>query len=97
MQAASYEEQQAKSTDHEILIPTERPVATKKFDQKSAALFENENFQTLPGGYLFPQRGGRCYNNRWYTEHALERMAPATPEIMRLLEARASASRGVGI
>jgi hypothetical protein len=25
------------------------------------------------------------FNNRWYTEHALERMAPSTPEIIELL------------
>lgn len=33
--------------------------------------------------------GGMKINNRWYTEHALERMAPDTPEIRAALKTRA--------
>lgn len=37
----------------------------------------------------FPEGGGGGFiNGRWYTEHALERMAPATPEVRAVLEAR---------
>ena len=41
---------------------------------------------------MFPKGGGGAnINGRWYTEHALERMAPRTPEVMAELEARALA------
>lgn len=41
------------------------------------------------GGWIFPEDGGGALiNNRWYTEHALERMAPNTPQVMAQLEAR---------
>jgi len=43
----------------------------------------------MEGGYLFPQEGGCFYNNLHYTQHALERMAPNTPEIVQLLTERA--------
>jgi hypothetical protein len=36
-----------------------------------------------------PKEGGETFiNGRWYTEHALERMAPNTPEVMAELQAR---------
>jgi len=38
--------------------------------------------------WVFPKKGGATINGRWYTEHALERMAPRTPEVMAELEAR---------
>lgn len=39
---------------------------------------------------MLPQDGGGAnIGGRWYTEHALERMAPRTPEVMALLERRA--------
>lgn len=38
--------------------------------------------------WVFPEKGGATINGRWYTEHALERMAPRTPEVMAELEAR---------
>jgi RHS repeat-associated protein len=42
------------------------------------------------GGWVLPEnRGGALINGRWYTEHALERMAPRTPQVMAKLEARA--------
>ena len=50
------------------------------------------NFQ-LPAeansGWVLPKNGGGALiNSRWYTEHALERMAPDTPQVMAILEER---------
>jgi RHS repeat-associated protein len=43
-------------------------------------------------GWVLPEAGGGAnIGGRWYTEHALERMAPRTPEVMALLESRAMA------
>jgi hypothetical protein len=45
---------------------------------------------TNSGGWILPKEGGGAFiNGRWYTEHALERMAPRTPQVMAELEARA--------
>jgi hypothetical protein len=42
------------------------------------------------GGWVLPKNGGGALiHGRWYTEHALERMAPRTPQVMVELEARA--------
>ncbi|NLU80730.1 hypothetical protein HCA58_20650 [Micromonospora sp. HNM0581] len=39
---------------------------------------------------MLPQGGGGAnIGGRWYTEHALERMAPRTPEVMALPERQA--------
>jgi hypothetical protein len=43
----------------------------------------------LHGGYLFPHEKGCIYKGRQYSEHALERMAPNSPEIIELLMSRA--------
>jgi hypothetical protein len=44
------------------------------------------------GGWDLPVGGGgKTIGGRWYTEHALERMAPNTPEVMATLESRALA------
>ncbi len=40
------------------------------------------------GGWVLPKRGGVEINGRWYTEHALERMAPDTPQVRAMLEPR---------
>ncbi|HEY5235944.1 MAG TPA: hypothetical protein VIJ14_07190, partial [Rhabdochlamydiaceae bacterium] len=41
-------------------------------------------------GWVLPKEGGGALiNGRWYSEHALERMAPNTPEVMAILEDRA--------
>lgn len=40
---------------------------------------------------LPPEGGGTYINGRWYTEHALERMAPKTPQVLAELRARAIA------
>jgi hypothetical protein len=54
----------------------------------------NQNTQVLGSvsknnGWVLPENGGGgLINNRWYTEHALERMAPNTPQVMAKLEAR---------
>ncbi|MDP1835035.1 MAG: hypothetical protein Q8K75_03810 [Chlamydiales bacterium] len=44
---------------------------------------------THQSGWILPQKGGATINGRWYTEHALERMAPNTPEVVAFLETRA--------
>lgn len=47
---------------------------------------------TPAAGWSLPaDGGGATIGGRWYTEHALERMAPNTPEVMALLERRALA------
>jgi hypothetical protein len=43
----------------------------------------------MEGGYLVPTLGGCYYRGVLYTQHALERMAPCTPEIIQLLVERA--------
>ncbi len=41
-------------------------------------------------GWTLPEAGGGAkIGGRWYTEHALERMAPDTPQVRALLERRA--------
>ena len=37
---------------------------------------------------LPPEGGGMTINGRWYTEHALERMAPDTPQVRAEIESR---------
>jgi len=47
---------------------------------------------TNTGVWSLPSEGGGLnIGGRWYTEHALERMAPNTPEVMARLETRAVA------
>lgn len=50
-------------------------------------------------GWVLPEAGGGArIGGRWYTEHALERMAPRTPEVMAELESRALArARAAGL
>lgn len=47
------------------------------------------DLMTMEGGYLFPTVGGGIYNGRRYAQHALERMAPETSDIMKMLVSRA--------
>jgi hypothetical protein len=42
----------------------------------------------LYNGWRLPEKGGAWINGRWYTEHALERMAPNTPAVMAKLNER---------
>jgi len=50
-------------------------------------------------GWVLPEAGGGArIGGRWYTEHALERMAPRTPHVMAELESRALArARAAGL
>src|SRR5204863_346819 len=41
--------------------------------------------------HLTPEGGGATINGRWYTEHALERMAPDTPQVRTQLRTRVGA------
>lgn len=43
---------------------------------------------TTPVWILPENGGGALINGRWYTEHALERMAPNTPQVMAKLASR---------
>lgn len=47
------------------------------------------NSGAISGSWVLPDKGGRIINGRWFTEHALERMAPNTPQVMAQLETRA--------
>ncbi|HEV7974959.1 hypothetical protein [Amycolatopsis sp.] len=47
------------------------------------------NFAADTAGWCLPKGGGGAtVAGRWFTEHALERMAPRTAEVMDELEAR---------
>jgi hypothetical protein len=55
-------------------------------------LVHNCTRATKGGGWPLPEGGGGAeVNGRWYSEHALERMAPDTPQVRAELEARAPA------
>lgn len=60
----------------------EHPIA------KSNRSFRKSPTPVMEGGYLFPKAGGCFHNGRWYSGHALERMAPDTEEMRALLQAR---------
>ena len=47
-------------------------------------------------GWTLPSKGGTNIGGRWYSEHALERMAPRTPEVMAELENRALSRAAAG-
>jgi len=72
--------------------PMALAIGMVKLEAKAAsyglrALKEAESF--IQSRWVLPENGGGAMiNNRWYTEHALERMAPNTPKVMALLETR---------
>jgi len=55
----------------------------------TVAKLAEKNVSQIRTDWVFPKKGGATINGRWYTEHALERMAPRTPEVMAELEVRA--------
>ena len=57
----------------------------------TVARLSERNIAKIRTDWVFPKKGGATINGRWYTEHALERMAPRTPEVMAELEVRALA------
>ena len=65
------------------MIAVERPLPTKTIEQ-----LKNRSIKQIRTDWVFPKKGGATINGRWYTEHALERMAPRTPEVMAELESR---------
>ncbi len=73
-------------------------IATRALErQKVTSQTLNLNHTYLPtkpttntARWVLPKEGGGAFiNGRWYVEHALERMAPRTPQVMAELEARA--------
>ena len=56
-------------------------------------------FGATQDGWVSPEAGGRArIGGRWFSEPALERMAPDTPEVRALLEARAlTRAKAVGL
>ena len=54
----------------------------------TVAKLAEKNVSQIRTDWVFPKKGGAMINGRWYTEHALERMAPRTPEVMAELEVR---------
>lgn len=60
-----------------------------KTRQLTGRIFKSNFAQLKKNGWVFPFKGGGAMiNGRWYTKHALERMAPRTPEMMAELEWR---------
>ncbi|WP_203567165.1 RHS repeat domain-containing protein [Aestuariimicrobium ganziense] len=74
--------------------------AAGKAISKTTTLIAKGGRTTKAGGAwdLPPGGGGSSIGGRWYTEHALERVAPNTPEVMAILERRALArARAAGL
>ncbi len=55
---------------------------------KAVANLAERNVSKIRTDWVLPKKGGATINSRWYTEHALERMAPRTPSVMAELERR---------
>lgn len=71
-----------------------KPVSIEKmpnciYSTQNGDKFHLKNDIFLDGGYLFPQLGGCVHNSITYSEHALERMAPCTCDMIDLLTERA--------
>jgi len=63
-------------------------VVDKSLPAKTLERLKNRSVGQIRTDWVFPEKGGATINGRWYTEHALERMAPRTPEVMAELESR---------
>jgi hypothetical protein len=63
-------------------------VVDKSLPAKTLERLKNRSVGQIRNDWVFPKKGGATINGRWYTEHALERMAPRTPEVMAELETR---------
>jgi hypothetical protein len=63
-------------------------VVDKSLPAKTLERLKNRSVGQIRNDWVFPKKGGATINGRWYTEHALERMAPRTPEVMAELEVR---------
>ncbi len=67
-------------------------VAPVVSDSKQVApLIESLTTKQIKNSYNILPEGGCVINGRFYTKHALERMAPKTPQVMAELEGRALA------
>jgi hypothetical protein len=58
-------------------------------DSLTKSIHEVGSAPVVNGDFLYPQVGGCFFNGRHYTQHALERMAPNTPEVIEILLDRA--------
>jgi hypothetical protein len=63
-------------------------VVDKSLPTKTLERLKNRSVGQIRNDWVFPKKGGATIDGRWYTEHALERMAPRTPEVMAELETR---------
>ena len=64
-----------------------------KFGKEASALYNYRlplaSSMASSEGWILPKKGGGAFiNGRWYVEHALERMAPRTVQVMAELESR---------
>ncbi|HLB32688.1 MAG TPA: hypothetical protein VJK54_00470, partial [Chthoniobacterales bacterium] len=84
--SAAMPKKAVEATEAEGEFLEDNSIALEKANQEKGS---ESDLMTMEGGYLFPSVGGGIYNGRWYTSHALERMAPETPEIMKILVSRA--------
>lgn len=82
-----------------LLEGTREPVDCLESEKRKETNREKNSTEPFPkkmnngilmeNGCLFPLKGGCFHENIRYSQHALERMAPETPEIMKILMQRA--------
>jgi len=76
LQEAGFSAQTANLIDNGIsFVDTMGAAGLIRAEEAAASTFKPPALLALEGWGL-PERGGALFNNRWYTEHALERMAP---------------------
>ncbi|HLB33157.1 MAG TPA: hypothetical protein VJK54_02865, partial [Chthoniobacterales bacterium] len=85
---SEYEEKQS-GADQPCVENNELPLKSQGDDKTFTTQTDLEIIEGIEGEYLFPRIGGGFYRGQWYKQHALERMAPKTPEMKALLFDRA--------
>ena len=88
-EAAEHYDQASKAAENSTSPEALTSAAHFKIWWQQYAAHPQRDLVTMEGGYLFPMTCGGFYNGQSYTDHALERMAPATPKIIKMLEMRA--------